>query len=254
LQNNTFSGLFVGQHRVTLSAVDSTNSYLKEALSNSAPFPEGTVIMAEEQFAGRGQASNSWISDPGKNLTFSILLKPVFLQPSRQFELNKAISLALNDVLNGYFPGLARIKWPNDAYIGDKKIAGVLIENMVQGSQIKHCIVGIGLNVNQQQYPSELPNATSFYKILQSDVDLTTVLGEICSAIERRYLQLRAGNDLTAEYVSQLYRLRQPASFRVESQFQTGTITGITDSGLLEIEIDGIKRQFGLKEVEFIVP
>ncbi|MHB1178435.1 MAG: biotin--[acetyl-CoA-carboxylase] ligase, partial [Daejeonella sp.] len=116
MQNNTFSGLFVGQNLIKLKEVSSTNSFLKDALSKSTPLLEGTVIMADKQFAGRGQTNNVWMSEPGQNLTFSILLNPSFLQIDKQFELNKAISLALNDVLRNYTGDQALIKWPNDAY------------------------------------------------------------------------------------------------------------------------------------------
>ena len=131
MQNNTFSGLFVGHNLITLNEVDSTNTFLKDAVSKSTPLLDGTVIMAEKQFAGRGQAENSWQTEPGKNLTFSILLKPGFLSVDKQFELNKAISIALNDVLIKYIPDSAFIKWPNDLYIRTKKIGGMLIENLL---------------------------------------------------------------------------------------------------------------------------
>ena len=148
MQNNTFSGLFVGQNLITLNEVDSTNTFLKDALSKSTPLLDGTVIMAEKQFAGRGQVENSWQSEAGKNLTFSILLNPSFLAVDRQFELNKAISIALNDVLIKYIPASAFIKWPNDLYINDKKLGGILIEG---GQKIIGepfwMIIGIGLNL-----------------------------------------------------------------------------------------------------------
>jgi len=99
LQNNTFSALFVGQNLLTLKEVDSTNNFLKNLLSNSKPLPEGTVIMAESQFAGRGQQENKWHSEPGKNLTFSILFKPSFLGVLNQFDLTRAISLGVFDAL-----------------------------------------------------------------------------------------------------------------------------------------------------------
>ena len=138
MQNNTFSGLFIGRNLITLKEVDSTNTFLKDALSKSTPLLDGSVIMADRQLAGRGQSGNSWISEAGKNLTFSVLLNPVFLAIERQFDLNMAVSLALNDFFNKYKIQAATIKWPNDSYINNKKVAGILIENILQGNKIKH--------------------------------------------------------------------------------------------------------------------
>jgi BirA family biotin operon repressor/biotin-[acetyl-CoA-carboxylase] ligase len=254
LQNNTFSGLFVGQNLITLKEVASTNTFLKDALSKSTPLLEGTVIMAEKQFAGRGQANNTWVSEGGKNLTFSILLKPTFLAVERQFDLSKAISLALNDVLRVHAGGAATIKWPNDSYIGNKKVAGMLIENMVSGSSIRNAIVGIGLNVNQTLFPEYLKNVTSLRQALHRDYDLAVLLGEICSAVEARYLQLRAGHldKLSRDYTNQLYRLFSWAKFKSDNKFLQGKIVGVTDSGQLQMETSEGIKVFNNKEVEFL--
>lgn len=254
MQNNTFSGLFVGQNLITLKEVDSTNTFLKDALSKSTPLLEGTVIMAEKQFAGRGQSENTWLSEERKNLTFSILLNPSFLPVNRQFELNKAISVALNDVLSTYAGNTALIKWPNDSYIGNKKVAGMLIENIVSGKQIRHAIVGIGLNVNQTNFSASLKNVTSLQRVLHKDYDLNILLGEICSAVEARYLQLRAGHyeKITRDYLDRLYLLDEWATFKTGSSVIKGKIVGVNNSGQLELETtDGIAL-FNNKELEFI--
>lgn len=253
LQSNTFLGLFVGQNIVSLSNVDSTNNYLKELLTKSRPVPEGSVIMAVKQSAGRGQIGNTWHSEAGKNLTFSLVLYPSFLPIDQQFELTKAISLALNDVLSSYFGPSAKIKWPNDCYINDKKIGGILIENSIQGNQIKHSIIGVGLNVNQSDFPSELINATSFNQAFSKEHELMTVLGEICSAIEARYLQLKAGNlkEIDAQYLNNLYLLNQWNIYRINGCLQNGKICGIDSQGQLQVEIDNQIQSFGLKEIAF---
>ncbi|HEY0669202.1 MAG TPA: biotin--[acetyl-CoA-carboxylase] ligase [Sphingobacteriaceae bacterium] len=253
MQNNTFSQLFVGQNLITLDSVDSTNSWLKNLLSNSEPLPEGTVILAEDQFAGRGQKTNTWASEPGKNLTFSILLKPTFLSPDRQFDLNKAVSLAINDVLFKYFSKKATIKWPNDSFIDNAKIAGLLIENIIRGEKIKYAIIGLGLNVNQINFPEELTNVTSFAKILHKDYDLNILLGEICSAVEARYLQLKAGktDKLNSDYLNRLYLYNKTGSFIVNGISHKGRICGISAEGYLQVEMEDKIRQFGLKEIKF---
>ncbi len=255
MQNNTFSGLFIGRNLITLKEVDSTNTFLKDALSKSTPLLDGTVIMADRQFAGRGQANNSWVSEAGKNLTFSILLKPVFLPLERQFDLNLAISLALNDFLNKCIPGKAFIKWPNDSYVADKKIGGILIENIVQRNTIKHAIIGIGLNVNQEDFPADLKNVTSLKQALHQDYNLVHLLGEICSFIEARYLQLKAGNTdkLRDEYISQLFLKDELAEFRFDKEIRSGKILGTTAIGQLILETADGLRYFNNKEIEFII-
>ncbi|RYG09111.1 MAG: biotin--[acetyl-CoA-carboxylase] ligase, partial [Chitinophagaceae bacterium] len=156
MQNNTFSTLFVGQNLIKLSAVDSTNNFLKNLVSNSEPLPEGTVIMADDQYAGRGQQNNVWKAEPGKNLTFSLLLRPTFLRLNQQFLLNMAVSIAVNDVLGGLLGSTVSIKWPNDIYFRNLKMGGMLIENNIVGNGIKTAIIGIGSNVNQQNFEAEL--------------------------------------------------------------------------------------------------
>ncbi|MEJ7780040.1 MAG: biotin--[acetyl-CoA-carboxylase] ligase [Daejeonella sp.] len=254
MQNNIFSGLFVGQNLIKLKEVASTNTFLKDALSKSTPLMDGTVIMAENQFAGRGQTNNKWLSEPGQNLTFSVLLNPSFLQIDKQFDLNKAISLALNDVLRNYAGNQALIKWPNDCYIGNNKTGGMLIENMVSGNSIRHAIIGIGLNVNQTDFPAPFRNVTSLKQVLHKNYDLNILLGEICSSVEARYLQLKAGlfKKLTAEYTERLYLLNQWSVFNVNQGFLRGKITGVSPSGQLELmTADGI-RLFNSQEIEFI--
>jgi BirA family biotin operon repressor/biotin-[acetyl-CoA-carboxylase] ligase len=254
LQNNTFSGLFVGQNLVTLNEVASTNTFLKDALSKSTPLLEGTVIMADKQFAGRGQTNNTWLSEPGKNLTFSVLLNPVFLPPDRQFELNKIISLAISDVLRSYAMNQAMIKWPNDIYINSKKAGGILIENIVSGNTIRHTITGIGLNVNQTVFPLSLKNVTSLKQELQRDYDLKDLLGEICTSIEARYLQLKAGHSqkLSAEYLNRLYLLNEWALFKFNGGFHRARINGVSASGQLILETKEGPMLFNNKEIEFV--
>jgi BirA family biotin operon repressor/biotin-[acetyl-CoA-carboxylase] ligase len=255
LQINTFSTLFVGQNLIKLPSVDSTNNYLKNLLSKSAPLPEGTVIMADDQFAGRGQQSNTWHAEPGKNLTFSILLKPTFLAVNNQFLLNMAVSVAINNALTTLLPNGLAIKWPNDIYYFDQKLGGVLIENSLSGSVIKTAVIGIGINVNQVHFNPELKaRATSVAQILQENVKLELLLAEICSQIESLYLRLRGGdyNFLRSTYVDKLYQYQQPTTYKCNNEVFEGTIVGVTDSGLLKVDKKGTLVQFNFKEIEFI--
>jgi len=255
LQNNIFSGLFVGQNLVTLKEVDSTNTFLKNLVSNSKPLPEGTVIMAENQYAGRGQQQNRWFTEPGKNLSFSILLKPIFLRLHDQFCLTQAISLGVAKALSHVAGSGIKIKWPNDIYYNNRKMGGILIENMVQGNQINNSVIGIGLNINQEQFPDYLPHATSIRQILHTDYDLKALLSEICSHIEAFYLMLKANkvDEIKREYLSFLFGLNEKRSFRSNGNIFEGRITGVTERGLLLIEHDGAGHEYNLKEVEFLI-
>lgn len=254
MQNNTFPALFVGQNIVRLLCVDSTNDYLKKELANSTPLPEGTVILADEQKAGRGQQNNIWYSEPGKNLTLSLLLKPTFLLISQQFVLNKAISLAINEVFRTIIGNGVRIKWPNDIYVKNQKIGGVLIENILQGNTWKHAIIGIGLNINQEIFPPEAKNATSLIKILHARYDLEILLAQLCSSIEAWYLKLRTDKikDIGDAYINQLYRFREEAFYKVDKTVFKAKIVGVDASGLLQLN-DGVNtNSYNIKEIEFL--
>ena len=255
LQNNTFSTLFVGQNFIKLSAVDSTNNFLKNLLSKSEPLPEGTVIMADDQFAGRGMQENQWKAEPGKNLTISILLKPTFLDLNKQFLLNMAISIAIHNALKAFLPTGLAIKWPNDIYFNDLKLGGVLIENTIIGNRIKNTVVGIGINVNQELFSPELKNkATSLYQILQENVNLEMLLADLCTQIEVLYLQLKAKKEtiLRKDYVDKLYKINIASHYRQNGEVFEGIIVGDSDSGLLNIFKNGLLTKYNFKEIEFI--
>lgn len=223
-------------------------------VSNSKPVPDGTVIMAEAQLAGRGQHQNTWHAQPGKNLTFSLLLKPHFMAPAQQFDLTRAISMGVYDALQPLLGDGLKIKWPNDIYYGDKKLGGMLIENMVQGGQIRNAIIGIGLNINQDEFPDTAANATSLKQILQRDYDLKDILSQICNCIEGYYLQLKAGRfDFVRNlYLSRLYWLNEARSFKSELGVFTGRITDVKENGLLVVQHDGGEAVYNLKEIAFL--
>ncbi|HEY9196088.1 MAG TPA: biotin--[acetyl-CoA-carboxylase] ligase, partial [Mucilaginibacter sp.] len=241
MQNNIFSGLFVGQNLVTIQQVDSTNTFLKTLLSNSKPVPEGTVIMAEEQYAGRGQLQNRWHSEPGKNLTVSILLAPSFLAIAQQFDITRVVSLGVYEALEPLLGPQLKIKWPNDIYYADRKLGGILIESILQGDRIKNAVIGIGLNINQQSFEAGAGNAISVKQILHRDYDLKALLLEICGHIEGYYLKLKAGNISLVRnaYLSRLYWLNETKHFRSNGEVFKGTIIDVKAEGLLVVEKAG---------------
>ncbi len=210
--------------------------------------------MAEEQTAGRGQQSARWWSEPGKNLTFSLLLHPRGLPPTDQFWLNKCVCVALNEALTRFTGESFSIKWPNDVYLGDQKVGGMLIENLLRGSFWNYAIIGIGLNVNQREFPEWLPKATSLSKILQGDYDLNRLLLEICRYIEVWYLKLKAGrkDEITSLYLSRLYRYQQVHQYALPGgETFEARLTNVTDTGLIELTTSHGPALYSIKEVEF---
>lgn len=254
MQNNIFSSLFVGQIFFTLKEVDSTNNYIKKLLSNSTPLIDGTVIMAENQFAGRGQQQNKWFTEQGKNLTFSIYLKPEFLPLTDQFALTMAASLGVFDALFPLLGDGLKIKWPNDIYYHDQKLGGILIENIVQGMDIKGTIIGIGLNINQEKFPDYLPKAISLKQILRQDYDLKTILTDICGRIEKNYSLLKAGNKsiVRNQYLDRLYCKDEVRFYKTAEGVIEGNIKTVREDGLLVINNNGKELEFSFKEVEFL--
>jgi BirA family biotin operon repressor/biotin-[acetyl-CoA-carboxylase] ligase len=224
-------------------------------MSKSEPLAEGTVIMADDQYAGRGQQHATWISAPGKNLTFSLLLQPTFLPISQQFNLNMMICNALRAAVSAFCNQNIAFKWPNDLYHRHKKLGGILIENMLAGNTYKSSIIGIGINVNQLEFSGMLADkATSIGQILQRDVNLIQLLAEICSQIESGYLRLKSGTyaDLEEQYLKGLYKYDEFALYKQGDEVFKGKITGVTSHGLLVMEKDGKSVQFNLKEIEFL--
>ena len=157
---------------IHLNETHSTNSYLRELIMREKEQPEGTVVITDYQTAGRGQKGNSWESERGKNLTFSILLHPNHIPPGKQFILSQLISIAIVGVLKEYDRHFT-IKWPNDIYWKEKKIAGMLIEVDLTGSSLSNAIIGIGININQRHFKSDAPNPVSLTQITGKEHNLS---------------------------------------------------------------------------------
>ena len=255
MQNNTFSTLFVGQNLIKLKEVDSTNNYLKKMVSNSDPLPEGTVIMADHQFAGRGQQEQVWQTEPGKNISTSIYLKPAFLPLEKQFYLNISVSLAIVDALSDFLPNSVVVKWPNDIYYNKRKLGGILIENTLTGSTIKSAIIGVGLNINQTEFPEELNRkAISVFQILHKEMGLEAIMEKIFFFMEKYYLNLKAKryDFLLNEYLKRLLNYNIKSGYRQNGRIFEGRIVGVETNGLLKLEVDGELKRFNFKEIEYI--
>jgi len=255
LQNNTFSTLFVGQNLIKLKEVDSTNNFLKDLLSKSEPLAEGTVIMADNQVSGRGQQQLVWQTEPGKNISISLYLKPAFLPLNKQFYLNMAVSLAVREALGDFIAEGVKIKWPNDIYYSNKKMGGILIENTLTGAVIKSSVIGIGLNINQVIFAESIGNkATSLMQIIQKETDLMNILQKISIFMEKYYLLLKSGSYdiLHKNYLSQLYHYDVKASYFANGEVFEGVIKGVDERGRLIMHTAKEQKTFNFKEIEFI--
>jgi len=244
--------LFVGKNCFKFDEISSTNDWLIERISTQK-FHEGTVVLASFQTKGKGQRGSEWLSQANKSLTFSVLLKPSFLLPIHAFDLSICVALALSVSLNKLRLGF-KIKWPNDIYFQDKKIAGILIENQMSQSVYQNAIVGIGLNVNQVHFDS-LSNAISLQQILGMEFPVEKVMGHVCESLEAQYLKLRSGhfNDLKKAYMSNLYGFNQLQSFMAENKKLNGKIINVLRNGFLQIELlNGEIRDYDIKEIKFL--
>ena len=246
--------MIIGSHILQHEKVSSTNTLAAALLRDSYP-PEGTVITASYQETGRGQPGNSWESEPGKNLLMSVILYPVMVRPADQFIISRMVSLAVYDLVSAR-TSAARIKWPNDIYVGNDKIAGILIENSISGRTLTSSVAGIGFNINQEVFPARIPNPVSLKVITGKDHDTTECLEGLLKCLDKRYKMVIKGerDRIRNDYNESLYRLNEWHEFRSGHGIFSGRILSVGDSGLLMVENKaGRKREFAFKEIEFIL-
>ena len=233
-----------------IAETDSTNHWLKAYGS------EGIVVWADYQTAGRGCGTNTWESERGKNLLFSVLLHPDTIPARRQFHLSMAVSVALYEVLSAYADGFS-IKWPNDIYWNDHKICGMLIENRVAGQVLAESIIGIGLNVNQRVFLSDAPNPVSLCQIVEHDIDRQALLNDILQKLDEVITrspcsEVSSHNSLLAAYEERLYRRGENHAYTDHHGPFKATLTGVLDDGHLRlIDESGTERTYAFKEIQF---
>lgn len=247
------ASLFTGQNKWLLKETGSTNEALKQRLKEEK-LPDGSLLIAENQTDGKGQANSKWESEAGKNLTLSYVFYPTFLSPEKQFFLSMAVALGVKDFCEESLSEEIKIKWPNDIYFTDKKLGGILIENSLQTNKIQSSIIGIGLNINQSSFSENLKNPISFYQLKQHEFDLAELIERLNSYLEKYYLQLRAGhyNFLYKAYVSALYLYNQTHDFETKNGRLRGQIIGVNKEGKLIIESNNKEFKFGMKEVSYL--
>ena len=237
-----------------LEEVDSTSN---ELLRHIREYDNLSVVAAVNQTAGRGQRGNRWLSTPGDNLTFSLLLRPVELPAREVMALTCLATLSVRNTLRD--EGVpAVIKWPNDIYVGRRKICGMLVENGLDGSVIVWSVIGIGINLNQTEFPGEVLNPTSLRRLTGRSYDPVLFLEKVCVEIGKLLPELdspEGRNGLRDAYERDLYQKDSPASYRdlATGEEFTGILRGITPEGLVRIEAEGRERTFGFKEVGYIL-
>ena len=245
--------LIIGNHKICLDSVDSTNNAAMGRRGEG--LPEGTVIIANEQTKGRGQRSNHWESEIGRNLTMSMILYPRFLDMEDNFYLSKMISLAIHDFLSKYTDNIS-IKWANDIYIGDRKIAGILIENTITRKTIDVSVIGAGININQEVFSPDIPNPVSLCQVTGQQLNLQECLNRLCQCISGRYHQLknREFTLLDEEYHRRLYRLGAYHPFREGRERFMAAIQGVEKNGkLMLLKENGEEKKYYFHEVQFVV-
>ena len=240
---------------IKLSAIDSTNSFLKEMASGSV-VENFTVVVTENQVKGRGQQGSTWESETGKNLIFSVFVAFNSLNISDKKYLNYAVSLAVFEVLQKENIPRITIKWPNDILSAKKKIGGILIENSLKGAKISSSVIGIGLNVNQTSFSSSLENASSLKLSSNRTFDLEQLLIEILTSLKSKIslLNAKAFESIETSYLNVLYKKNIPTMFKDSNDVLfMGIIRGISKDGKLQVEIeDETFKEFGIKEISFI--
>ena len=236
---------------IRLNKIDSTNSFAKKIISSKI-VEDWTVIHATEQTNGRGQRGNAWQSNPKENLTFSLIISSN-IKVEKQFYISKIVSLALLSFFNKHSDN-ATIKWPNDIYINDKKIAGILIENYIQANKINKSIIGIGININQCEFDENIPNPISLKQLTNKIFDLNTVLLQIIDEIYIMYQSINNYKLIDNLYNKNLFGLNKKTRFKDKNEnIFFAEIINTDEFGRIKLKIDKEIKSFDFNDIKMIV-
>lgn len=239
---------------IRLEEIGSTNNYLKQLLKEGE-LAEGSIVIADYQSQGRGQMGNGWSSEKGQNLLFSLLIYPDKVQANEQFIISRVASLAVKNTLDRFTDDI-RVKWPNDIYWKDRKIAGMLIENDIMGKHIQNSIIGIGLNINQEQFANELPNPVSLKQITGSTHDRDYILDMFTREFFLLYREVQKGEikPIEDEYMRDLYRVNEYHWYEDQNGRFQAMIHDVLPSGHLVVKTlgEGDMRKYAFKEIAFV--
>jgi len=246
--------MLIGGNIIWLSKVSSTNDFTLNLIDRES-VNDGTIVATNEQTAGKGQQGSWWLSEKGKNFTFSIVLYPRFLKPDEQFYLSKAISLGILDYIKTEINDVS-IKWPNDIYFDNRKLGGILIENTIIDNKIHHSVAGVGLNINQVEFSNMPSSPVSLKLITDKDYLLENELERISNYLTERYNILAARDFLLLdkEYLNNLFGYGEFRRYLANNKIFEAKITGVSKYGKLILQSrSNEEKQYDLKEVEFII-
>lgn len=244
----------LGQPFIILDTIDSTNNYAMGQV-HAQMTKHGTAYFAREQTAGKGQRSKTWNSAPGQNIILSLVIIPDGLGPHQAFLLSAVVALATHEFFATYAGNETKIKWPNDIYWRDRKAGGILIENGIRGADWGYSIVGIGININQTEFPDDVINGVSLKQITGRNFDSEALARELCSFINRWYgLSLEGeSGELLKMYHEKLYKLGETVRLKSQNRLFEATILGVTEEGKLRVQAGDMEIIFSVGEVEFKV-
>lgn len=241
-------------HLIKVSAINSTNSFGREMFRENPAMP-ATCVVAENQLQGRGQRGTTWNAEPGQNLTFSIIYPKPGISPGQQFLLSAAVATAIVKALEQFQLPRLRVKWPNDIMSANRKLGGILIENVITEARVVASVIGIGLNVNQQVFPG-LPGAGSMRSVSQKEYNLDDVLQLLLDVLEKELglLSDKRSEEIMEAYKSRLFRMEVPSTFELpDKTLLTGVITNVSPGGKLVVRCEEeLLREFDLKEVRLL--
>ncbi|MCI4671109.1 MAG: biotin--[acetyl-CoA-carboxylase] ligase [Bacteroidia bacterium] len=246
---------YIGENYFFFEELASTNTFLNQL--DAADTEEGTVVQAAFQTHGKGQKGSVWLVEPGQNLTLSILLKPTFLELKRIFQLSKVAALALHHTILHFLPDAdVKIKWPNDMLLNGKKVAGILLENQLESKRINASIIGLGLNVNQAGFPTELTEkATSLRLESGWQFSLDEIRAVLFEKMEYWYEHLKKGEHSMVDrpYLKYLFGYQEEVDVEIEGKKIKAMMVGIGTDGRVALVVDDVLKYFGIKEVRWIL-
>lgn len=239
------SGFKIIEAEETLSTNTLAEQLPKEEL------PDKSVVLTFRQSCGRGQVGNKWESEPERNISLTVIFRPEQLPAGRQFAVSMVIALGCKDFVSRYVENCL-IKWPNDIYVGDKKIAGILIEHNIAGSRVSCSLCGVGLNVNQREFLSDAPNPVSLWQLTGKELPLSEAVGNLLECIGKRYGQISDYQLLETEFLNHLYRRGGVHRWEDAEGFFEASVAGIDEYGRLRlVDSDRKERPYGFKEVAY---
>lgn len=241
----------IGQRLTVLPVIDSTNNYAM-ARVRAGLASHGDAFFTLEQTAGKGQRGKGWQTAPGENIIMSNVVQPQGLAVSQQFTLSAAIALGCYDFFAAFAGSGTQIKWPNDIYWSDRKAGGILIENLISGHLWQFAIIGTGININQGQFPTHLPNPVSLKQITGKTHDVIELAQQLCACLQQRYLQTDNQAGLIADYNAVLYKRHQTVRLKKDNRVFDALIKEVNAAGQLIVDT-AIEEQFGFGEVEWVI-